>query len=208
MSEKEKLCYVKHCVFHPFDGFYEAKNRGKGSLGIATALLILYCVLRCVQVQYTGFIMNTNHVSRMSSITIFISALSVLLLFVLSNWTVTTLFEGKGKLKDIYLVLCYSLVPMILMDTIVVFVSNYVIEEEVILLTSLQAMGVVWFCFMMVAGLCTVHEYGLAKNLVTLLVTAAAAAIILFLAVLFLSLMEQMVDFADVFVKEWIRRVS
>lgn len=208
MKELDKLRYLKHCVFHPFDGFYEAKNRGKGSLVLATVLICLYCVMQCVQVQYTGFVMNFNMISRMNSVTIFISALSVLLLFVLSNWTVTTLFEGKGKLKDIYLVLCYSLVPMIIANGVVVFVSNYVIEEEVILLNSITIMGMVWFCFMMVAGLCTIHEYGLAKNLVTLLVTAAAAAIILFLGVLFVSLIEQMIGFASTLIKEWMRRIS
>lgn len=46
---KEKIKYVKHCMFHPFDGFYEAKNRGKGSTLIATVILALLCILQCVQ---------------------------------------------------------------------------------------------------------------------------------------------------------------
>lgn len=203
----EKFKYIKHCVFHPFDGFYEAKNRGKGSVLVATVLICLYCVLQCVEVQYTGFIMNMNQISRMNSVTIFISALSVLLLFVISNWTITTLFDGKGKLKDIYMVLCYSLLPMIVIDAVVVFASNYVIEEEAVLLTSLSVMGMVWFAFLVVTGLCTVHEFSLAKTLVTLLATAVAALIILFLGVLFISLVEQMVQFAYIFGKELMRRI-
>ena len=203
----EKLKYVKHCVFHPFDGFYEAKNRGKGSVLVATVLICLYCILQCVEVQYTGFIMNMNQISYMNSVTIFISALSVLLLFVLSNWTITTLFDGKGKLKDIYMVLCYSLLPMIVIDSVVVFASNYVIEEEAVLLTSLSVMGMVWFAFLVITGLCTVHEFSLAKTLVTLLATAVAALIILFLGVLFISLVEQMIQFAYIFGKELMRRI-
>ena len=203
----EKFKYIKHCVFHPFDGFYEAKNRGKGSVLVATVLICLYCVLQCVEVQYTGFIMNMNQISRMNSVTIFISALSVLLLFVISNWTITTLFDGKGKLKDIYMVLCYSLLPMIVIDAVVVFASNYVIEEEAVLLTSLSVMGMVWFAFLVMTGLCTVHEFSLAKTLVTLLATAVAALIILFLGVLFISLVEQMVQFAYIFGKELMRRI-
>lgn len=203
----EKFKYIKHCVFHPFDGFYEAKNRGKGSVLVATVLICLYCVLQCVEVQYTGFIMNLNQISRMNSVTIFISALSVLLLFVISNWTITTLFDGKGKLKDIYMVLCYSLLPMIVIDAVVVFASNYVIEEEAVLLTSLSVMGMVWFAFLVITGLCTVHEFSLAKTLVTLLATAVAALIILFLGVLFISLVEQMIQFAYIFGKELMRRI-
>lgn len=205
MSEKVK--YIKYCVFHPFDGFYEAKNRGRGSLIAATVLLCLYGILQCVKVQYTGFIMNFNHITRMNSVTIFISSLSVMLLFVISNWTTTTLFEGKGKLKHIYMVTCYSLLPIIFIDTIVVFASNFVISEETVILTALSTMGMVWFCFLVVTGLCTIHEFSLAKTLVTLVVTAFAALIILFLGVLFLSLLEQMFQFLYIFIKELMRRI-
>ena len=207
MKLLDKFLYVKHCMFHPFDGFYEAKNRGKGSSLVTTVLISLYCILQCVDAQYTGFVMNNFNPRMINSVTIFISSLSVLLLFVISNWTITTLFDGKGKLKHIYMVLGYSLLPMIIIDSCVVFASNYVIAEEAILLTSLSVMGMVWFVFLVVAGLCTVHEFSLAKTLVTLLATAVAALIILFLGVLFVSLVEQMVQFMYIFGKEWMRRI-
>lgn len=207
MSTWEKVKYVKHCVFHPFDGFYEAKNRGKGSVFAATVIIALYCILDCVKVQYTGFIMNLNQITRMNSVTIFISALSVLLLAVVSNWTITTLFEGKGKLKDIYMVVGYSLLPVVLLDSIIVFASNFVIEEEAIILTAISWMGLVWAAFLIVAGLCTVHEFSLAKTLVTIVATLIAALIILFLLVLFVSLVEQMVQFLYIFGKEFMRRI-
>ena len=155
----------------------------------------------------TGFIMNQNQVSRMKSVTIFISALTVLLLAVLSNWTITTLFDGKGKLKDIYMVLGYSLAPMVMIDLCIVVASNFVIEEEVMILTAIRWMGIAWSAFLIVTGLCTVHEFSLAKTLVTILATLAAALIILFLLVLFISLVEQMVQFLYIFGKEFMRRI-
>ena len=205
---KEKAGYIKYCVFHPFEGFYEAKNRGKGSTTLAAILLILFCILQCVKVQYTGFVMNNNHISEMNSVTIFISYLTVILLAVVSNWTVTTLFEGKGKLKDIFLVVCYALVPVIVMEAITIFISNFAIMEELPILNALLWIGYVWCGFMILTGLCTIHEYGLAKNIVTLLATLVAAAIIMFLGVLFVSLLEQMYGFITTFVKEWMRRVG
>ena len=143
----------------------------------------------------------------MNSVTIFISALSVLILAVVSNWTITTLFDGKGKLKDIYMVLGYSLLPVVLLDTIIVFASNFVIEEEAIILTAISWMGLAWAAFLIVAGLCTIHEFSLAKTLVTIVATLIAALIILFLLVLFISLVEQMVQFLYIFGKEFMRRI-
>ncbi|MBQ9120569.1 MAG: DUF1282 family protein [Lachnospiraceae bacterium] len=202
----EKVKYLGHILFHPFDGFYEAKVRGKGSLRLATILMVLYAVLKCFSYQYTGFIMNMNPVFEMNSVVIVISALSVPLLFVVANWTVTTLFEGKGKLGEIFMVTSYSMVPLMLGEILVTLVSNFVISEEVVLLTSVKAIMVVWFAFLMIAGLCTIHEYGLFQNLATLVVTLIAAAILIFLFVLFLSLMEQMVSFFITFSQEWVRR--
>lgn len=203
----DKVKYLKYILFHPFDGFYEAKNRGKGSIKLATFIIFLYAITKCVSYQYTGFVMNFHPIFAMNSISIIIAALSVPLLFVVANWTVTTLFDGKGKLSDIFLITCYSLIPIILTELIITFVSNFVLSEEVVLLNSIGSIGTVWFFFLIVSGLCVIHEYTLLRNLATLVVTLVAAAILVFLFILFLSLMEQMLGFFITFIQEWIRRM-
>jgi hypothetical protein len=205
---KEKLYSLKYAMFHPFDGFYETKYRKKGSLLIATIILILYGILQCVKFQYTGFVMYQNPVHEMNSIQIFISSLSILLLFTVSNWTVTTLFNGKGNLKDIFIVLCYSLVPVIFVTSITVFVSNFVIVEEVMILRALMGIGMVWFIFLLISGLCVIHEYSFGVNLITLLATFIAAAIIVFLGVLFFTLLEKMFSFVLSIGQEFMRRLN
>lgn len=202
-----KVKYLKHCVFHPFDGFYEAKNRGMGSGKLTAVLYVIYGLLSCIGAQYTGFVMNMYNPREINSLTIFISSISIFLLFSLGNWTVTTLFDGKGKLKDVLMVTAYSLIPVIITRIIVIIASNFVISEETVILSAVTAFGWVWFGFMMLAGLCTIHEYGLFKNLVTLLVSAAAVAIIVFLLVLLISLVEQMGSFFIMFFKELSRRI-
>lgn len=202
----EKVRYLKYIMFHPFDGFYEAQRRGKGSVGLSAILMGLYAVLQCFKYQYTGFVMNLNAIFNMNSVTLIISTLSVPLLFVVANWTVITLFEGKGKLADIFMVTSYSLVPLMIGDLLLTIVSNFVISEEVVLITSVRSLMVAWFCFLMVAGLCTIHEFGLFRNLITLVATLISALILIFLFVLFLTLIEQMFGFFTTFIQEWIRR--
>lgn len=204
---KEKLHYLKYTVYHPFDGFFEVKYRKRGSAAVAAVIMALYGVMQCVSYQYTGFVMNYNAIFRMNSISIFISAISVLLLFTVSNWTITTLFNGKGNMRDIFIVVCYSLVPMLVMNEVTVFVSNFVILEEVIILRSVQTIGIAWFLFLLLAGLCVIHEYSMATNLKTLLVTAVAAVIIIFLGILFFTLLERMYNFIYSILQEIIRRI-
>lgn len=205
---KEHLYYLKHAVFHPFDGFYEIKYRNKGSALLATIILVLYGIMQCISYQYTGFVMNGNAIFAMNSITIFISALSVFLLFTVSNWTITTLFNGKGNMRDIYIVVCYSLLPLLIMQGFTTFVSNFVIEEEVIILQSISMLGTVWFIFIILSGLCVIHEYSMGVNIKTLLATAIAAFIIVFLGILFFTLIERMYYFVISVGQEMIRRID
>ena len=207
LISKEKLSYWGHALVHPFDGFYEIRFRHQGSLGLAILLMVIYGVLRCLSYQYTGFVMNFNDIERMDSLSIFISTVSVIFLFAVSNWTVTTLFNGKGKLSDILIVVCYSLTVLIIGDLFVTFVSNFVATEEVMIVRSVQMLMYAWFVFLVVAGLGTVHEYGLGGNVASIIMSIVAAAIILFIGVLLFTMMERMVSFFTSVVEELLRRL-
>ncbi|MBQ2953825.1 MAG: YIP1 family protein [Clostridia bacterium] len=205
---KDKLQYWGHSLLHPFDGFFEIRFRNHGSLLIATALLVIYAILRCLSYQYTGFVMNMNNIDEMDALSIFISTISVVVLASVSNWTITTLFNGKGKLKDIYIVICYSLTVLIVGDAIVTFASNFVTTEEVMILTSIQMVCYAYFVFLLIAGLGTVHEYSFAGNLASMVMTVVAAAVILFIGVLIFTMLERMYSFVASVTEELMRRLQ
>ena len=205
---KEKLQYWGHSLVHPFDGFFEIRFRNQGSLLIATLLLIAYAVLRCLSYQYTGFVMNLNNIDEMNALSIFISTISVVVLASAANWTITTLFNGKGKLKDIYIVICYSLTVLLIGDAVVTFASNFVTTEEVMILTALQMVCYAYFVFLLIAGLGTVHEYSFAGNLASMVMTIVAAAVILFIGVLLFTMLERMFSFVTSVTEEFMRRLQ
>ena len=205
---KDKLQYWGHSLLHPFDGFFEIRFRNQGSLLIATLLLVAFGILRCLSFQYTGFVMNLNNIEEMDALSIFISTISVVVLASVANWTITTLFNGKGKLKDIYIVICYSLTVLIIGELIVTFASNFVTTEEVMILTSIQMLCYVYFAFLLFAGLGTVHEYSFAGNLLSMVMTVVAAAVILFIGVLLFTMLERMFSFVTSVAEELMRRVK
>lgn len=204
---KEKLRWWGYALVHPFDGFYEIRFRNQGSLLLAFLLMIAFGVMRCLSAQYTGFVMNLTNQDELDTLSLFISNMSVLLLFSLSNWTVTTLFNGKGKLSDIYIVLCYSLTVLIIGEALVCFVSNFVTTEEVMILQAVRMLCIAWFAFLIVAGLGTIHEYGLGGNLASIVLSVVAAAIILFIGVLLFTMLERMVSFLTSVGQELMRRL-
>lgn len=204
---KEKLYYLKYSFFHPFDAFYEMRFRGKGSLLIAVISIVLFGILQCVRYQYTGFVMNFTEIAAMNSLSVFATWVAGFVLFIVSNWSVTTLLNGKGGLGDITQVIGYSLVPVELTTIVQIILSNFVIREEIMIVNVISGIGIVWFLFMIVAGLCTIHEYSFGKNIASVFLSFVAAAIIIFLGVLFFTLMEQMITFVVSVVQEFIRRM-
>ena len=50
--------YAFYILFHPFDGFYEIKHRGRGDLSSATVILGLATLSYVVFNRYSGYIFN------------------------------------------------------------------------------------------------------------------------------------------------------
>ena len=203
----EIFYYLKRSIFHPFDAFYEIRFRKKGSTMLAAAILALFGILQCVSYQYTGFVINENDLASMNSISIFLTWILGFTLFVVSNWSVTTLLNGKGNMRHITNVLGYAIVPFLCTLAFQVFVSNFIIIEEAMIVYVISGIGLVWSLFMMLAGLCVIHEYGFGKTLVSILLTIAAAAIIMFIGILFFTLIEQMIVFLVSVAQEFGRRL-
>ena len=195
---KDKLKYWGYSLVHPFDGFFEIRFRNHGSAFLATLLLIAYAVLNCLKFQYTGFPMNMNNIEEMDALSLFISV---------QLETVTTLFNGKGKMKDIFIVVCYSLTVPIIGDAIVTFASNFVTLDEVMILTSVQMLCYAYFAFLVIAGLTTIHEYGFGGSIMSIVMSIVAAAIILFIGILVFTMLERMVSFFSSVAEELMRRL-
>lgn len=202
----EDFKYLTYVIFHPFDGFYEVRFRGKSNKTLGAIILILYGLLAIIKYQYTGFIMNNNPLFAMNSITTFVFGIFPFLLFCISNWSVTAIFEGSGKFGDIFVVVTYALFPKLVLDAIVVILSNVVTSEEAAILTAISSFGAVFFAFLVFAGLCVAHEYTAGTNVAMILATFVAAIIIIFLAILYITLIQKVVSFGYTFATEFMKR--
>ena len=176
-------------LFHPFDGFWDLTHEKRGSLAAATTYLALFLITRVVQLLFTNFQFIN---APLQYINIFEQAASLLLPFLilcLANWSMTTLFDGKGRFSDIYIAMCYALVPYTLIQLPMVFVSNFISFDEAAFYNVLISFSNIWCVFLVFIGLMQVHDYSPSKTLVFLVVTVVGALIIIFLLLVFFSLL-------------------
>ena len=181
--------YAKYVLFHPFDGFWDLTHEKRGSFAAATTYLALFLITRVVQLLFTNFQFIN---APLQYINIFEQAASLLLPFLilcLANWSMTTLFDGKGRFSDIYIAMCYALVPYTLIQLPMVFVSNFISFDEAAFYNVLISFSNIWCVFLVFIGLMQVHDYSPSKTLVFLVVTVVGALIIIFLLLVFFSLL-------------------
>ena len=181
--------YGLHVITHPFDGFWDLIHEKRGTIAAANTFLILFLITRVLKLLLTSFqfisapIQYINVFQEMGSL-----ALPFIILC-LANWAMTTLFDGKGRFKDIYMAMCYALIPYILIQIPMIVVSNMLTYEEGSFYTVLLSFSVIWCVFLVFVGLMEVHDYGPGKTFIFLIVTIFGAAVIIFLLLVFLSLL-------------------
>ncbi len=191
----DALRYALHVIFHPFDGFWDLKYEKRGTVGAANVLLLLTILAWVFMRQYTAFIFNKLQVQYVNIYSEASSILIPVLLWCTCNWALTTLMEGKGTFKDIYIATAYALTPLILIFVPVTLISHCLIEIEGSFIALAIWIALVWMAGLLFVGTMVTHEYSGVKTILTSISTIAGIAIVLFIMLLFTSLVSQVIGF-------------
>ena len=117
------------------------------------------------------------------------------MLWVIANWCITTLFEGEGSFKDVFIATCYSLVPLPLLIIPSVIAANILTLTELQLVTLVESFAFLWLFMLVFFGMMVTHDYSLGKNFLTAICTIVGVAFIIFHAGLFTALIAKVVSF-------------
>ena len=200
-SLKEELLYAIHIIFHPFDGFWDLKHEKRGSVRSGFVILIITIVAYFYSSIGKGYIFNprTSYADIFGSIT---AVVAPLLLWVVANWCLTTLFEGEGSMGDIFTASCYALTPLPIIITITTLMTNFLAQNEGGIITMLNSFAYIWLGILVVIGMMSTHDYTVGKNILTSVATIVGMAFIMFLMILFTSLVGKIIMFVVQIVEE------
>ena len=197
----KELLFAFHVIFHPFDGYWDLKHEKRGSVRAALTILGATLVVFYYNAIGQGYIMNPQE----NYATIFGVALSVLVpffLFITANWCLTTLFEGEGSFKDIFVAASYALTPFLILIVPVTIATNFVIANETDILSLLSTVAFIWMGLLLVLGVMVTHDYSIGKNLLTIVGTILGMVCIMFIAILFSTLLGKLVGFVTNIIDE------
>ena len=203
----ESLKYSLYVLTHPFDGFWDLIHEKRGSMAAAHTLLILTFLTNLWSMRFTNFMFNDVRWERINIWQQVLGILAPLLIYCLANWCLTTLFDGKGRLRDIYMGMCYSLTPYILLVNPVTIISNFVTDEEGAFLAYFQGLALIWAFVWILISVMQIHDYSLFKAIMAIAFSIVGMMIIVFLIMLFFSLVSDAVAFFISIGKEILFRV-
>ena len=164
-----------YIITHPIQGFNEFKTEKKGKMYAALSILAAYVIIQILAYNYTGPVINTNNPMKFNSIQIIV--FGVVPVIAVANWSITSLFDGKGKMKEIFMMICYSYFPLAVCGLLKMILSNFVTTDEVLFLTIIDIVGMFGTGYMLFMGLVVIHEYGIFKTIISVLGTVLAILI-------------------------------
>jgi len=189
------LKFALYCITHPLDGFWDLTHEKRGSIAAANTILILTVLVRIMKLQFTSFIFLNVYWEGINIFLYIASIIFPLALWVVGNWALTTLFDGKGRLGQVYMATCYAMTPYPLVQFPLIIFSNFVTVDEKEFYTVLSGISLVWAALLIVTAMSQIHEYKMGKNILFTIATLFAMLVMVFILLLFFSMISQGVSY-------------
>lgn len=190
-----KWRYPFYMLLHPFAGLNELKANRTGLVRVAAAMLGAYFLSELIVRKGTSFAFNPQGGERVNVLLVLLVTVLPVLLFVLANWCLCTLMAGEGRLSDVFVAVCFTLLPLTLMNLFIALVSNGLTLDEQAFITLFQIIRTGWFAAYLFVAVMIIQQYSFLKTVGSICLTIAGMAVILFLAVLVFSLFQQLYIF-------------
>ena len=199
--------FAFYCITHPLDGYWDLTHEKRGSLAVANTILILTLVARITSLQFTSFIFNQVYWPEVNIFMYLGSVVFPLALWVVGNWALTTLFDGKARLPQIYIATCYAMLPYSLVQFPLIVFSNVVTVNEAEFYSTINVVVLAFCAIYIVVAMMQIHEYTMSKTILFTLFSIFAMLVIVFILLLFFSMISQGVAYFVSIVREILFRI-
>ena len=181
---KEKIYILFRLLTHPIDALNDVKYEKKGSLTIANIILFLFFLVHMFSSSKTGYLFLSSNEVKVNIISVFLTSVGAVALWNVCNWAVCTLFDGEGSFREIWIMTCYSILPYVILQPMIVLFSNVLSIDETVLYSTLSTLAMAWFLLLAFLSMMVCQQFTVTKTIVLAIVTFLAILAVAFLAAL------------------------
>ena len=204
LIRNKNLNFMFSVMTHPSNAFTDVKEKQQGSIVLCVVAVLVFYVVSILQTLKGGFLFTVYDSESFNSLWLFVKTSGLVILWVVSNWMVCTLMSGKGKFREIAIVTCYSLQPLIIEKIIRLVLTNVLLPNEASFLIILDTIALIYFLFLMIIGLLKIHDYSMGRLIGTSILSLAGVAAIVFLMIAIVILVQQFAGFIVTVVSEFL----
>ncbi len=202
-----ELLYGLNIIKHPLDTFYGIKKQKKASVLSATIILIIFVLIYLIDIYFSGFLFRSAQ-SVSSVFSQLFTILGIFFLFIIVNYFVSTLSDGEGWLKDIYMAACYSLVPFIILTLPMTLLTHVLTFNEAFIVSLYDNIVLVWTLILLFQSIKEIHNYSFWKTVFSTLIIIFGMVLLVVIGLLVYSFLGQLVEFIVGIVREVIYRAA
>jgi len=201
------LKYSLYTAVHPLDGFWDLTHEKRGSLAAANIIVALAILVDVLRLTLTSFQFVTINMEYFNAAIVMMRIILPIFLWVVANWALTTLMDGKGRMIDIYMAVAYALAPSVIINAVMILLSQFITFDEGAIYWVLAGFSVLWTAILILAGMMMVHDYSLTKTVLSSLLTIVGMGVMVFIFVVFFSLISDAAAYFVSLYKEILFRV-
>jgi hypothetical protein len=201
------LKYALYVCTHPLDGFWDLTHEKRGSVAAANIIVFVAVIVEVLRLTLTSFLFISINMEFFNAVIVVMRVVLPIFLWTVANWGLTTLMDGKGKMLDIYMAVAYALVPYVIINAFLILLSQFITYEEGAVYWVLAGFAVLWTGILILAGMMMIHDYSLTKAIFSSLLTIIGMGLMVFIFVIFFSLVSDAVAYFISLYREILFRV-
>jgi len=201
------LRYALYVIIHPIDGFWDLSHEKRGSMAAANVIIAAAVLVEILRLTLTSFQFVTINMEYFNAVIVAMRILLPVFLWTVANWSLTTLMDGKGRMGEIYMAICYALTPYVIINAAMIVLSQLITYEEGAVYWVLAGFAILWTGILILCAMMMVHDYSMLKTILSSLLTVIGMGLMVFIFVVFFSLVSDAVAYFVSLYKEILFRV-
>jgi tetratricopeptide (TPR) repeat protein len=192
----DDFLFMFRFIRQPADSFYYIKKDLRGSLTFACVIYGWVVAVRVLSLYVTSFIFNpytsTTYIRIENEIVYTILAL---VMWNAANYLVSTISDGEGRIRDVFIGSAYSLFPYVLFVLPIAIISNVLTMNEVFLHDFSLNLVYLWVGIMLVIMVKEIHNYSFSETVRNVLITLFTMGLFVLTGYILYVLFNQLYEF-------------
>lgn len=199
----DDFIFMFRFIKQPADSFYYIKKNFRGSIKFALIIYLWVVILRVITLYLTGF--SFNPFANPADIPVayeVIITLGLIILWNMSNYLISTISDGEGRVKDVVIGSAYSLFPFALFGLPIALLSRVLTFNEQFIYSLLSNLMWAWVGLMLFIMVMQVHNYKFGETIKNVLLTIFTMALFVLVGYILYVLFGQLFDFITAIFQE------